>query len=210
MAESPSKRLERIGSAAAGVAHDINNELMLVLNYLSVADIEAARVATRRCAGLTSRLLSYCRGDEPVSGGVDSAAWLREFAEDLTLPANVRLELELPAALPPIQADPVSLHRVLINLINNAFDAMKDQGTLRIRASVFAIHVEDSGPGIPTEDREKVFDSLYTTKSWRGTGLGLSIARFLMREQGGTIRLVQGPQGGACFELRFRPAAQVL
>ncbi|HEY1803897.1 MAG TPA: hypothetical protein VGG45_05405, partial [Terracidiphilus sp.] len=76
-------RLETIGSAAAGIAHDINNQLTLIVNHLSFADVESAQAAVSRCTALTTSLLSYCRGEAIELGPVDPVAFLRRFTEEL-------------------------------------------------------------------------------------------------------------------------------
>jgi signal transduction histidine kinase len=208
--ETPVNRLEILGYAAAGIAHDINNHLTLILNHLSLKDADSARATTNRCAALTSSLLAYSRGEEPTLQAIDPVAFLQDFVDSLSLPGDVALQLDLPAALPLIQADPVALTRVLVNLVNNACDAMKQRGTLRLRASAGCMQVEDSGPGIPRPLRESVFQPFFSTKGSAGTGLGLAIARDLMRGQGGILRLVGAAPQGALFELCFRPAPRVV
>ncbi|MES1256931.1 MAG: HAMP domain-containing sensor histidine kinase [Acidobacteriota bacterium] len=197
-------RLESVGAAAAGIAHDMNNQLTLILNHLETPDIEAARAAADRCSALTASLLSWCRGEPLRLSGIEPVAWLAEFAGSLTLPESVALELELPGSLPSVKAEPVALARILTNLVRNALDAMGGSGVLRIRAAKGLIQVEDSGPGIPLADRERVFEPFFSTKGNLGTGLGLAIVRDLMRQQGGSITLCSPPGHGACFQLRFR------
>jgi signal transduction histidine kinase len=208
-AEFQRARLESVGAAAAGIAHDMNNHLTLILNHLEAADIEAARAAAGRCCALTASLLSWCRGEPLRVCSLEPVAWLTEFTRSLQLPGSVTLELELPgSALPAIGAEPGALARVLTNLVHNAVDAMDGSGVLRIRASKGLIQVEDSGSGIPPADRERVFEPFFSTKGKLGTGLGLAIVRDLMRQQGGAIALLSPPLSqpgrGACFELRFR------
>lgn len=197
-------RLEAIGSAAAGIAHDINNHLTLILNYLELHDIDAARAAADRCCALTSGLLSYCRGETIAVSRLDPVPFLAEFIRSLRLPASVSLCTDLSPTSPAISADAGALTRVLTNLVSNACDAMGGSGVLRIRTSSASIQVEDSGPGIPEADRERVFQPFVTSKGTRGTGLGLAIARDLMRQQDGSLTLISEPGCGACFDLRFR------
>jgi signal transduction histidine kinase len=203
-----SDRLEMIGSAAAGIAHDINNQLHLIVNHLALSggapDLEGAQRAVEHCSALTASLLAYCKGDAIEVGSTNPAAFLRSFVTQLRLPAGIDLHLKAPALLPAITADPLALTRALTNLISNACDAMDGRGTLRITASPRTIEVGDSGPGIPPNARKQIFDPFFTTKGAKGTGLGLSIVRELMRQQGGSVTVNSEPGRGAQFMLRFR------
>ncbi len=199
--------LETIGSAAAGIAHDINNQLHLIVNHLAAADVWSAQEAARRCSELTASLLAFCKGETARPAPVDPVAFLRHFAGELRLSGGVSLVLEIPAALPKITAEPLALTRALINLISNACAAMGDRGTLWIRASPGTIEVRDSGPGIPAMHAKQIFEPFFSTKGANGTGLGLSIVREMMRRQGGSVTVHSEPGCGARFTLRFRIAA---
>jgi two-component system NtrC family sensor kinase len=197
-------RLEIIGSAASGIAHDINNQLTLIVNHLSVADVESARAAVDRCSALTASLLFYCRGEAIALDVVDPAIFLRHFAAQLCLPGGIDLVLGIPAALPAIAANRLALTRVLTNLVSNACAAMEGKGTLWISATPGTIEVRDSGPGIPDEYRKQIFDPFFTTKGADGIGLGLSLVRDLMRQQGGSVTMLSETGCGAQFTLLFR------
>jgi two-component system NtrC family sensor kinase len=199
-------RLEIIGSAAAGIAHDVNNQLNLIVNHLAVADVPAAQRAAQRCAVLTSSLLAYCRREPVVLDAIEPTDFLRAFATDLRLPDGVDLQLVAPEASPAISADTLALTRILTNLLLNACDAIKNQGTIRIVCAPLAIEVADYGPGIPAENLERIFDPFFTTKGANGTGLGLAIVRDLMRRQRGSVSVRSEPGQGARFKLSFRAA----
>lgn len=197
-------RLETIGSAAAGIAHDINNQLHLIVNHLSLPDVEGAQRAAERCSALTASLLAYCKGDPLELTSLSPAVFLGNFVTQLRLPEGIDLHLQVSTLLPAITADPLALTRALTNLISNACDAMDGKGTLRITASPRAIEVSDSGMGIPADLAKQIFDPFFTTKGARGTGLGLSIVRELMRQMGGSVTLNSQPGRGARFTLHFR------
>jgi len=199
-------RLETIGSAAAGIAHDINNQLTLIVNHLAVADTARAQEAVRRCSQLTAGLLSYCKGETAAPGPFDPGSFLRKFAEELCLPEGIALVLEIPAGLPAIVAEPVGIMRALSNLVSNACAAMEDVGTLWITAAPGTIEVRDSGPGIPNGCARQIFEPFFTTRGEKGTGLGLAIVRETMRHQGGAVSVQSAPGKGAHFVLRFRLA----
>jgi len=196
-------RLEMLGTAAAGIAHDINNQLTLILNYIETTDLEGARKAASRCTALTAGLLSYSRGEALVLEALDVGKFVSEFAAQLTLPPGVLLTIDLKPSLPPIQADPIALHRVLTNLVSNACDAMKNQGALRITASAGTIEVSDSGPGVAPADRKRIFEPFVSTKGSNGTGLGLAIVREIMQQHRGSVVVDSAPGEGAKFTLRF-------
>ena len=199
-----SSRLEMIGSAAAGIAHDINNQLHLIVNHLALPDLEGANQAARRCSALTANLLAYCKGDPIEMSSIDPGAFLRRFVAQLRLPEGVDRHLKVPALLPAISADRLALARALTNLIATAqYDVMDGRGTLTITASPRTIEVSDSGPGIPPGSCKQIFEPFFTTKGEQGTGLGLSIVRELMRQQGPvSVRSESGR--GAHLTLRFR------
>lgn len=202
---SRTTRLETIGSAAAGIAHDINNQLMLILNYLETTDVKSARAATDRCAALTSSLLSYSRGEAPVLRRVHVGRFLSDFVETLRLPATVRLRLEVRIPGAQIQANRLELTRALMNLALNACEAMRGAGELRIIATDRTIEVKDSGPGIAPEHAKRLFEPFFSTKGAKGTGLGLAIVRDIMRQHGGRVTVESAPGEGAHFILQFRP-----
>jgi two-component system, NtrC family, sensor kinase len=199
-------KLETIGSAAAGIAHDINNQLTLIVNHLSFADLQGAQAAVDRCSALTASLLSYCRGDAVELGPLDPVAFLSHFTAQLLLPNEIDVTLNTPASVPAIIANPLALSRVLTNLISNACAAMNQRGNLRIAAAPGVIEVSDSGPGIPAESKMKIFEPFFSTKGGAGMGLGLSIVRELMRQQGGFVTELSDAGEGARFALHFRYA----
>lgn len=208
-------RLELIGSAAAGIAHDINNELNLIVNHLALSDVDSAREAAKRCSAMTGSLLSYCKGDSIALSTTEPGYFLMKFVAQLDLPKGIDIRLQMPPALPPIAVNPLALTRALTNLVVNARDAMEDVGIITFSAGENVIAVSDTGPGIPEEIQGRIFEPFFTTKNaggkkakgGRGTGLGLVIVRELMRQQGGSVSVESAPGQGAAFMLRFRPAA---
>jgi signal transduction histidine kinase len=216
---SASNRMEALGLATAGIIHDINNELTVLLNHLATGDLapgdpllgrlgaahlEGARAAATRCAELSAGLLGYCKGNSLALCPLDPVDFIGNYAHGLQLPAGVRLQLETPPALPPVACNAHALRRVLDNLVLNACQAMKNSGTLTLHASGSRIRIQDSGPGISPADAPRIFQPFFSTKRECGTGLGLTIARDLMRRQGGALTLEAVPGRGAAFELRFR------
>jgi len=201
--ERRNRKLQYLGAAAAGIAHDLNNELMLVVNYLEAGNRNETRAAAERCVALTGSILEFCREQSVSTGDVDAANFLRQFCQNLQLPGGVHLELDTVAA-PPIQADTLALRRVISNLVRNACDAMRGVGTLRLTSGPDGLTVVDSGPGVQPELARKIFQPFFSTKGGRGSGLGLATVHELMRLQGGSVTLLPARNGGACFLLRFQ------
>jgi signal transduction histidine kinase len=197
-------RLEIIGSAVGGIAHDLNNQLTLILNYLELLDVEGARDAAARCCALTRALLVYRCGKMPALLPMDPVPFLHNFVADLELPPHVQLLVSSPEVLPAIDTDPLALHHVLTNLISNACAAMNDAGVLRIVCRAGTISVEDTGPGIPARNLPNVFEPFFTTKGTGGMGLGLAVVREIMQQRGGAVSVHSEPGKGARFDLQFR------
>lgn len=198
------ERLQTIGSAAAGLAHDLNNQLTLIVNHLEAQDLEAARAATRQCSLLVEALMIYSKGSVPDARAILPGSFLREFLDSLSLPPEVLLVRSVMPNLPRIWADPVALRRSLNNLILNSCEAMNYRGIIKVSATPMVIQVRDSGPGIAPEIARRVFEPFFTTRSDTGTGLGLAVVRETMRQCGGSVQLDPACKLGARFILRFR------
>jgi signal transduction histidine kinase len=212
MAHAEPNRMEMLGAATAGIVHDINNELTLVLNYLALLDLDGmtpghvagARDAAARCAALTTSLLSFSKGESLVLSRVDLGTFIRDFVGDLRLPPSVLLNVEVPDTPAEITGHPGSLRRILDNLISNACQAMKNAGTITLRAQGRSIWVQDSGPGIASGDLSRIFQPFFTTKGASGTGMGLAVVRESMQQQGGSAAVSSELGRGTVFELRFK------
>ncbi len=122
-------------------------------------------------------------------------------------PAGLTLEVDLPADLPPVRADPGQIQQVLLNLVTNARQAVGDAGgRIRLHATIteeaVCLHVADDGPGIPPDLLTEIFTPYVTTKP-EGTGLGLAISHRIATEHGGTLSVRSEPGAGATFTLRL-------
>lgn len=214
-------KLASLGELVSGVAHEINNPLGVIVSrteYLQdlagegrppgefVQDLDVIGRQTQRIGRTVQDLLSFARPHAmelrqvPVAEVIERS--LKLTATRLR-DAGVRLRIEVPAEIPALRADVDRLEQVLINLINNAADAMPDGGELRIRAEVSGsqvlLSVGDTGMGIPEEDLKRIFDPFFSTKPGRGTGLGLSISYGIIRDHGGRIWAESRPRRGATF-----------
>jgi two-component system, NtrC family, nitrogen regulation sensor histidine kinase NtrY len=123
---------------------------------------------------------------------------------------EVQFDVVLAPDVPsPVQIDPDQMKRVLINLIDNAIDAMNKKGKIALRvhfdkeANQVVIDVTDTGPGIPVEDKDRMFLPHFSTKK-KGTGLGLAIVNQIIKEHNGTVQAQNNRTGGATFTLRLQ------
>ncbi len=208
--------LARIGALAANVAHEIRNPLAAISLTVQVmartfdendrrrAIIEKVEGQVRRMDRLVTDLLDYARPPDPKVQCVDLARVAADSISSSCVAA--RLELREPQAA---QADPQLLQTALVNLLQNASDAIKVGGDIEVRVGpATQITVMDDGPGIDPEIRDRLFTPFVTTKA-RGTGLGLAISRKLVEAQRGTLLLMEKegrPVQGASFQISL-PAA---
>ncbi len=171
-----------------------------------------------RSYDLMLNMLAYSKDREPRIEMLTVNAVVREVVELVQKradDANVVLLSELDAAVPPIPADYDGVHQVALNLLSNAIEATeRRKGAVTVRTEydverqAVRISVTDNGPGVPTEERERIFEAFHSTKGHRGTGLGLAVARKIVNELGGSIRLESPKEGGAKFivELLVHPS----
>jgi PAS domain S-box-containing protein len=214
------QRLDSLGLLAAGIAHDFNNLLSAIQGNISLARagradaadrLQAAEDACARAAELSKRMLTFARGGAPARRAADVGAVLVEQAELATRGTAVRVDLDLPADLRPVHADPTQLAQVVQNLILNAVQAMPDGGDIRVSARNVAagvqVEIADTGPGIAQEHLAHVFDPFFTTKT-TGTGLGLATAWSIVRRHGGSLEIATSSSAGTTFRFVL-PAAPI-
>ncbi len=205
------QRLAIIGTMAAGVAHEIRNPLASIKGAAQFVqkDLEGtpgkedAKEYLKLLVGEVDRLngvvesfLTYARPMDPRRQDVALDAFLKDLLRlhAASLPPSIKIETSFDPDLPPVRADPALLTNAVTNAIRNAVEVMPDGGTLRIRTSGVAsalrswaaIVIEDSGPGIPRGDVDRIFQPFFTTKA-KGTGLGLAIALRILEAHGGDI-----------------------
>lgn len=209
--------LARIGAMAAVVAHEVRNPLAGIKGVLQVVaqrlgpdseERRALREATLRLDGLqalTEELLLLSRHRPPELVPLSLLALAREtsavFRADRALEA---LEVEVRGDAGRVRGDPQQLRTVLLNLLRNASEASGGGGRVvvdvRDVGDAVELSVDDEGPGIPEELRQRVFEPFFTTRA-RGTGLGLAIVRGVVEAHGGDVAVETGPRGGACVRL---------
>jgi signal transduction histidine kinase len=203
-----SRKMEAIGQLTGGVAHDFNNLLMVVSGGLRMLSrheeperrrsiMEAMSQAVERGAGLTRQLLAFARR-QPVqlqTVAIDSRiSGMRPLLER-SLRADILLDLNIPADLPPIKTDPGQFELAVLNLCVNARDAMPKGGVIAISAKrsgddMVDLLVRDTGGGIAAEILNRIFEPYFTTKPvGQGTGLGLSQVYGFAQQSGGAVRI---------------------
>ena len=212
------EKLATIGQLASSVGHELRNPLGVMSNAVYILDktIESPTPKVKEYLRLVSAqiklserivadLLDSVRNQSPQRREVDVRALLTEQIDRVHIPSNVKVELAVEDGLPSVHADPDQVGQILVNLFTNAAQAMNNQpGVLSVHArngdGRIHIDVRDTGPGVPHELKEKIFEPLYTTKA-RGIGLGLSVSRSLALANRGSLVVVNHPDGGAVFKL---------
>jgi PAS domain S-box-containing protein len=225
-------RVVTIGELAASLAHEIKQPIAAaVMNAKTCArwlqrdvpDIaEACEAASRivkdttRAAEIIDRVRSLYRRGTPQRELVDLNEIVREMIVLLLDQANrysIPIRTELTPSLPKIMADPVQLQQVLMNLMLNSIEAMKDtSGELTVTSKKtedgqLVISVRDSGIGLPTEQPDRIFQAFFTTKS-QGTGMGLSISRTIVESHGGRLWASANTERGATFHFSLPTEAE--
>jgi two-component system NtrC family sensor kinase len=229
-------KLASVGELAAGIAHEINNPVAIMMEEAGwVADIlsdddfaspanlaemrralDQVRVQGARCKEITHKLLSFARKTDSRLRELDVndlAAEMAELSEKRARYVNVRLRAELSPGLPHVAGSPSELQQLLLNLINNAMDAMEKNGgdltiATRLAGDRVELAVSDTGHGIPKSVLPRIFDPFFTTKAvGKGTGLGLSICYGIVKKLGGEITVESSTEKGSTFRVLLPAAA---
>jgi PAS domain S-box-containing protein len=222
-----SEKLATMGQLLAGVAHELNNPLAVVMGQASLLSqsvrnkrqmerAEKIVQAAERCARIVNNFLALARQRSPERQVVQVNRVVREAVELLAYPLrvdNVEVEWDLAAEVPTLWADAHQLHQVIVNLVSNAHQAMREvPGPRRLTVATGAsaegrrvwVEVQDTGPGIAAELEGRIFEPFFTTKPpGVGTGLGLSLCQGIVEGHGGWIGVMRGVEGGAVFRVEL-------
>ncbi|MDP3911501.1 MAG: PAS domain-containing protein, partial [Gemmatimonadales bacterium] len=216
------QKMETVGQLTGGIAHDFNNLLTVILAHARLLaealpadrpdlrrDLEEVQGATRRGAELVRKLLGFSRHEKLELQALDLADWTRDVLAVLrrVLPSNIEIQFEPAGDRGLVKADPVALEQVLMNLVNNARDAMPDGGTLHVEVGpvtlaeedrplhawiepgpFVCLTVSDTGVGMDEPTLARVFQPFFTTKPpGVGTGLGLPMVYGLVKQHKGFV-----------------------
>jgi signal transduction histidine kinase len=225
-----SSRLISVGRLAAGVAHEINNPLAVIgENAGLIKDlftlrkeykgdqrlmelIDAVLESVERSGEITKELLGFARQFEPKITPIQLSRVVSEvlsFHRKEASYRNIDIHVDVPEDIPMIYSDRGRLQQILLNLINNAFQAMKNGGRLDILVKrdgekTVSIRIKDTGPGISPEDQKRIFEPFFTTRGAEGgIGLGLSITFGLVRKLKGDISVQSKLGEGTTFEINL-------
>jgi signal transduction histidine kinase len=222
-------KMASIGRLAAGVAHEINNPLAIInekagllkdfatlkpdFNYKDkiIGGVDSILNSVDRCSAITHRLLGFAKRMDINTEVIDLEKLMKEVTGFLEREANLRniqINFNIAEDLPSINSDRGQLQQVFLNILTNAYYAVKEGGQIEINASELSdnsveISITDTGIGISDENLEHIFEPFYTTKGKYGTGLGLSITYGIVEKLGGDIKVKSKLGEGTKFSVHL-------
>ena len=219
------QRTTTVGLLTAGFAHEMKNALTVVLGFAELARTASERAQsdpkvtrhlkeleneTRRTVAQLQSFLSYASGERMARKPQDVNELVNDALTMVRPMARMKdLVLEQKSGAPPrVDVDPFAIRQLLLNLLLNALDFARTRisiSTARTTDGRAEVTVTDDGPGVPPENRDRIFQRFVTTRAG-GSGLGLSTSREIAQAHSGTLKLLDTEGGGATFVLRLPPA----
>jgi two-component system, NtrC family, sensor kinase len=218
-------KLASIGELSAGIAHEINNPLGVILGFTQLmlrhqdretslfSDLKTIEKHTRHCKSIVEDLLNFARTSPPKKELWDIHTIIDEvlqFVQQHGKPADVQIQKFYDQPMAPLLVDEKKIKQVFINLIMNAKYAVGAEGLISVRtlkdtqAAKAIIQISDNGCGIKKNDISRIFDPFFTTKpTGEGTGLGLSVSYGIIRNHGGDIYVESQKGRGATFTVEL-------
>lgn len=213
-----SEKLAHMGQLSAGIAHELNNPLGVVLMYSNILleecetqemkdDLNLIAEQADRCKKIVGGLLNFARKNQLVKEEMDLLKLIQQSLHSIIIPKTIHYSLVSELADSMIFADSEQMIQVISNLIKNAIESMTDGGELLVRLFKYStdevcISIKDTGKGIAKQDMEKIFEPFFTTKGiGKGTGLGLATAYGIVKMHNGRISILsnneplEGPTG---------------
>jgi len=214
------EKLAVLGQWSSSIGHELRNPLGVIKNVcyflkIKLKDFEDEAVKDNvrimnqeiNTAGkIISDILDFARIKPPARRGVDINQLITETVSRAVIPENITVSTDFAVDMTPVSIDPVQIGQIFLNLINNAVQAMKEGGTLKISTQIKDETIEvifaDDGCGIPESNLEKIFEPLFTTKA-KGIGVGLALTRSLVEGHGGSIEVESEEGQGSTFTVRL-------
>ena len=222
-----SDKLAALGKMAAGVAHEINNPLAVIVqktgwmedllteeDLQQTKNLEEFKISLRkieehveRARKVVHNMLGYARRMEPRLENVDVNDTVKQtiaLLENYARINNIEIDTSLASDLPVIASDQAQLQQVFLNLLTNAIDAIEKNGRIEVVSKQadgrIQVDITDNGPGIPPDQQKRVFEPFYTTKQTsKGTGLGLWVSYDIVEKMGGSITVKSQVGEGTTF-----------